>query len=315
MADGAGTAGSAAKAAAPGGASPAAGVRRDDVLFDGDDVKLHGWLYRPASDVASPRPAIVLAHGFSAVMEMGLDAYARAFAEAGFVCLAYDHRGYGRSGGWPRLETSPWLQVEDTRAAISFVRTLPGVDAARIGLWGTSYSGGHALTVAALDRRVACVVSQVPLVSGSRTFDSWVPTERRERFVKRLADDRDARARGVPPGLTPAGVPGSETEAWAHAVDPAGTVYPNAITLRSLELMRAYEPIAFVTRIAPTPLLMIVADRDTQTPVAWQLEAFELAAEPKKLVTLPGRHYDPYMGQLAASTAAAREWFVAHLGP
>jgi len=286
-------------------------MKRQDVLFDGDGVKLHGWLW-PAAPGAQ-RGAIVLSHGFSAVLEMGLTDYAQAFAEAGFACLAYEHRGYGRSDGWPRLETDPWRQVEDMRAAISFVRTLPGVDPERIGLWGTSYSGGHALTVAALDRRVRCVVAQVPLVSGSRTFDSWVPADKRERFLKRLVDDRDARARNVVPALTPAGLPGSETEEWARAVDVAGT-YPNAITLRSLDLMRGYEPIAFVPRIAPTPLLMIVADRDTQTPVAWQREAFELAGDPKRLVVLPGRHYDPYMGQLDASRDAARDWFVEHLG-
>jgi fermentation-respiration switch protein FrsA (DUF1100 family) len=286
-------------------------MKRQDVIFDGDGVKLYGWLW-PAQPGAA-RGAIVLSHGFSAVIEMGLADYAEAFAEAGFACLAYEHRGYGRSGGWPRLETDPWKQVEDMRAAISFARTLPGVDPERIGLWGTSYSGGHALTVAALDRRVRCVVAQVPLVSGSRTFDSWVPADKRERFMKRLADDRDARARNLAPGLTPAGLPGSETEAWARVADVART-YPNAITLRSLDLMRGYEPIAFVPRIAPTPLLMIVADRDTQTPVDWQREAFELAGDPKRLVVLPGRHYDPYMGQLEASRTAARDWFVEHLG-
>lgn len=289
-------------------------MERQDVIFDGDGVKLHGWLWPAPADAPGPVGAIVLSHGFSAVLEMGLADYAQVFAQAGFACLAYEHRGYGRSGGWPRLETNPWAQVEDMRAAISYVRTLPDVDPQRIGLWGTSYSGGHALTVAALDRRVRCVVAQVPLVSGSRTFDSWVPAAKRERFMQRLADERDARARGLAPPLTPAGLPGSETEEWARAVDTAG-VYPNAITLRSLELMRAYEPISFVSWIAPTPLLMIVADRDTQTPVAWQREAFELAGEPKKLVTLPGRHYDPYMGQLEASRSAARDWFVAHLGP
>ena len=77
--------------------------------------------------------------------------------------------------------------------------------------------------------------------------------------------------------------------------------------------MRGYEPISLISRIAPTPLLMIVADQDTQTPVAWQREAFELAGEPKKLVTLAGRHYDPYTLQLAASRQTALDWFQAHL--
>jgi dipeptidyl aminopeptidase/acylaminoacyl peptidase len=203
---------------------------RQDILFDGDGVKLHSWLYRPTEEAAesdgadppSARAAIVLSHGFTALMELGLDDYAKAFAAAGFVCLVYDHRNWGRSEGFPRYETHPWVQVEDMRAAISFLRTLPGIDPERIGLWGTSYSGGHAITVAALDRRVRCVVSQVPLVSGERTFDSWVPADRRARFMERLAIDRDARARGEPAVITRPAPSGSETEEWARADDRTG---------------------------------------------------------------------------------------------
>jgi fermentation-respiration switch protein FrsA (DUF1100 family) len=285
-------------------------MERRDIFFQADGARLAGWLYLPQGD--GPAPAIVLSHGFSAVMAMGLDAYAEAFARAGYACLVYDHRNWGASEGWPRHESDPWRQVADMREAISFARTLPGVDAERIGLWGTSYAGGHVLTVGALDKRVKCLVAQVPLVSGQRTFDAWVPADRRQRFLARLLADRDARARGEPPGMTPAALPGSETEEWARAVDHDG-VYANEVSLRSLELLRTYEPIAFMDRIAPTPLLMIVADRDTQTPVAWQREAFELAGEPKKLVTLQGRHYDPYTALLDQSIAAAREWFDTHL--
>lgn len=285
-------------------------MARQDIVFEANGAKLAAWLYSDGDE--RPQPTIVMSHGFSAVMAMGLQHYADAFAAAGYACLVYDHRNYGRSSGWPRNETDPWAQVEDMRAAISFARTLPCCDPDRMGLWGTSYAGGHVLTVGALDKRVRCLVSQVPLVSGQRTFDAWVPADRRERFLGRLGADRDARARGEPPGTTPAAVPGSETEEWARAVDKDG-VYANQVTLRSLELLRTYEPIGFVDRIAPTPLLMIVAERDVQTPVEWQREAFELAGEPKRLVELPGRHYDPYMSLLPQSIAAALEWFDLHL--
>lgn len=283
----------------------------DDIVFDAGGAKLGGRLFRP-DGAADRHPAIVMSHGFSAVIDMGLVDTAAAFAAAGYAVLVYDHRNYGRSAGWPRNETDPWVQVEDMRAAVSFVRTLPFVDPDRVGLWGTSYSGGHVLTVGALDSRVACVVAQVPLVSGQRTFDAWVPADRRAGFLDRLGADRDARARGTPPGTTPAALPGTETEEWVQAVDRDGA-FANFVTLRSLELLRTYEPIAFMERIAPTPLMMIVADQDTQTPVAWQREAFELAGEPKRLVTLAGRHYDPYSRLLSEATAAALDWFGRHL--
>ncbi|MBT3330597.1 MAG: alpha/beta hydrolase [Rhodospirillaceae bacterium] len=283
---------------------------RSDIVVEANGERLAGWLYQPGED--GTHPLIVMSHGFSAIMAMGLDDYAACFADAGFAVLVYDHRNYGASSGWPRHETDPWQQVEDMRAVISYGRNLAFVDPERIGLWGTSYSGGHVLTVGALDSRVKCVVSQVPLVSGQRTFEAWVPEKSRPRFLERLAADRDGRAGGQPPGVTPAAIPGSETAEWAEAVDKDGT-YGNEITIRSLDLLRGYEPISFMTRIAPTPLLMIVADQDTQTPVAWQGEAFEMAGHPKKLVTLSGRHYDPYTLLLEESRQAALDWFQEHL--
>ena len=284
---------------------------RQNLVIEANGEKLSAWLY-PRNNGAGPAPLIVMSHGFSALMAMGLDDYATRFHAAGFAVLVYDHRNYGASSGWPRNETDPWQQVEDMRAVISFGRNLSFVDPQRIGLWGTSYSGGHTLVVAALDKRVACVVSQVPLVSGQRTFNAWVPEKARARFLDRLAADRDARGRGAPPDVTVAALPGSETAEWAEVVDRNG-LYANEITLRSLDLLRSYEPITFVTRIAPTPLLMIVADQDTQTPVAWQREAFATAGEPKQLLTLSGRHYDPYTLQLDASRQAALDWFEKYL--
>ena len=112
--------------------------------------------------------------------------------------------------------------------------------------------------------------------------------------------------------VTVAAIPGSETAEWAEKVDKDGT-YGNEITVRSLDLLRGYDPISFMERIAPTPLLMIVADQDTQTPVDWQREAFALAGEPKQLLTLSGRHYDPYTLLLQESRQAALDWFQEHL--
>jgi len=282
--------------------------KQHDIMIETNGETLSARLY-PQQETC---PLIIMSHGFSALMAMGLEEYASVFTAAGFAVLVYDHRNYGASSGWPRNETDPWQQVEDMRAVISYGRNLSYVDKERIGLWGTSYSGGHALTVSSLDNRVSCVVSQVPLVSGQRNFNAWVPEKSRLRFLERLAVDRDGRARGDRPMVTPAAIPGSETAEWVTAVDKE-SIYPNEITLRSLDLMRSYDPMSFMEGIAPTPMLMIIADQDTQTPVAWQREAFELAGEPKKLISLSGRHYDPYTLLFEESSEAALNWFQAHL--
>src|SRR5438067_744098 len=139
------------------------GLLRSDVSFDAEGVTLRGWLYRPAG-ADHALPAVVMAHGYSGVKEQHLDRYAEVFAAAGLMVLVYDHRNFGASDGEPRQEIDPIAQVRDYRNAITWVRRLPQVDREHIGVWGTSYSGGHVLVVGALDRRVKCVVSQIPTI-------------------------------------------------------------------------------------------------------------------------------------------------------
>jgi fermentation-respiration switch protein FrsA (DUF1100 family) len=285
-------------------------MEKEDIVFVSDGVELVGWLARPGADTKCP--LIILTHGLSGIIDLDLEHYAKVFTSGGYACLAYDHRNWGRSAGWPRGESDPWRQVADLREAVSFARTLPEIDPDRIGLWGTSYAGGHVLTVSALDRRVRCAVSQVPLISGSRTFDAWVPADKRDKFCARLDSDRDARRSGKLPATIPAALPDSETEQWVQRNDVNGR-YQNELTVRSFDLLRTYEPVAFVEQIAPTPLLMIVATNDQQTPTAWQLEAFSRIGEPKRLLEIDCRHYDVYMEKLDEAAAGALAWYQEHL--
>jgi uncharacterized protein len=166
-------------------------VERRDVEFgvDGGD-RLRGWLFLP-SKRAGPLPAISLAHGYAGVKEHGLERFARAFAEAGFVGLVHDHRNFGASDGAVRHDIDPWRQIADWRRAISFLETQPEVDATRIGVWGTSYAGGHVLVLGATDRRIRAVVSQVRL----RTADAVAALEHQ------FDEDERAQLRGEPPRL------------------------------------------------------------------------------------------------------------------
>ena len=140
-------------------------MRKDVEFKTQDGVTLAAWHYLP--DQSSGKvPTIVMAHGFSAVKEMYLDKFAEVFAAAGLGALVFDNRNFGASCGEPRQEIDPWEQVRDYRDAITFAETLPQTDVDRIGIWGSSYSGGHVLVVGAIDRRVKCVAGQVPLISG-----------------------------------------------------------------------------------------------------------------------------------------------------
>lgn len=133
-----------------------------DAGFVSEGVMLRGRLYRNEGS-REPQPAVVMTHGFSATITMVADRFAEVFAEAGFVVLLYDHVGFGISDGEPRQVINPWAQARGYRDALSYLRTVNGVDPGRMAVWGDSLSGGEALVVAAVDERVAAVVIQVPV--------------------------------------------------------------------------------------------------------------------------------------------------------
>ena len=130
---------------------------RTDIEFKAaGGTTLRGWLYRP-ENTSGNVPLVVLSHGFSAVKEMGLDEYAEVFSEAGLAALVYDHRNCGASDGELRQDLEPVVQRRDMGYVVTYAQTLDGLDRDRIVLCGTSYSGGLAIDVPAVDRRVKAV--------------------------------------------------------------------------------------------------------------------------------------------------------------
>jgi fermentation-respiration switch protein FrsA (DUF1100 family) len=295
---------------------------RADVQFDADGVTLRGWLYTP-DGTSGPVPTVVMSHGFSAVKEMYLDRFGEAFANAGLASLVYDNRNFGASDGEPRQEIDPWAQVRDYRSAITYAMTLPEVDAERIGIWGSSYSGGHVLTVGAIDRRVKCVVAQVPLISGHENFRALVRADFIAGFQAQFDADRAARFLGDTPAmvpvvdadpLAPSALPTPDSYSWfTETGESRAPSWRNEVTLRSVEMFTEYEPGTYLPWISPTPLLMCVAHNDHLTVADIAIKAYEQAREPKRLVILPGGHFDAYVAGFDAASGAAVEWFSQHL--
>lgn len=148
---------------------------REDISFKtADQTTLRGWLYKPPNSNLGPLPCLVMAHGFAAVKEMVLPSIAEHFStHLDLACLLYDHRGFGDSDNQPnqpRQEIIPAQQISDYSDAITYLQTRDDIKSDSIGVWGTSYSGGHVLCLGAIDRRVKAVVSQVPMVDGWENF-------------------------------------------------------------------------------------------------------------------------------------------------
>jgi len=301
---------------------------REEIEFDAEGVTLRGWFYA-AENGAAQAPCVVMAHGWGGTTRHFIDDFAEVFAAAGLAVLLYDHRGWGRSDvapAKPRHEVDPWEQIRDYQHAITHAQNRADVDAARIGVWGSSLSAGHAYVVAAIDRRVKAVVGQVPFISGSRQHQAMVRVDVVPVTHEAFAADRRARARGEDPVVIPlvdidpsvqTGLP--VLSAYEYFYSPGGAAerdpdWVNEITLRSVEYLAGYEPAWYLPRISPTPLLMVIAPDDGLVPGEWAFAAYETALHPKKLVTVPGNHFGAYQGKgRDIASSAARDWFVEHL--
>ena len=293
---------------------------KHETSFDSEGIGCAGWLFVPDS-ADRPCPGVVMAHGIGAVKENDIEVYAERFAAAGLVTLVFDYRHLGASGGQPRQQILVHDQQEDYRNALTWLGRHPLVDAQRLGIWGTSFAGGHVLQIAAHDRRVKAVVSQVPMVDVWQTLQRMSTPQALGALLAMLRADRERRFgspdRATLPLVAPLGQPSAlgSAEYERHMRWEATTPWRNEITVESIERMLEYNPSAYAARVSPTPLLMIVASGDQLTPPDLSLAAYEAALEPKRLVLLPGPHYAVYEEPRSIGVAAdaAVDWFAQHL--
>ena len=298
---------------------------RQDIEFPSRGMKCRGWLYVPdESPVKQPMPAIVMAHGISAVKEMfQLSSYAERFEEAGFVTLVFDYRFLGASDGSPRGQIIPHEQQEDIRNAITWLSLLPEVDADRIGVWGTSLGGGHVLHLAAFDRRIKTVVAQVPTINPVKQIVHRSGEDGLKQFLGMFATDRTQRFEdgtvnymkivGLPGELSVLNTPDAYEAMMTQAAGAPDWI--NQVTLESLENYVEYVPTANIELISPTPLLMVLAEQDYIIPVALARAAFDRAGGPKKLEVIPCGHFEVYVTEPWFSKAvnSMAQWYTKYL--
>jgi uncharacterized protein len=296
------------------------------VTFASKGIEIVGDLYLPEGD--GPFPVVVMAGGWCYVKELIQPQYGAYFVDAGYAALIFDYRCFGESGGEPRQHIDPWDQIEDYRNAISFVATLPEVDASRIGIWGISYSGGHVLVVGATDPRVRCVVSNIPVVDGYRNMRRVHGTMGFRALRSAIEADRKRRYTTGSGGMIPHAMldntnnlstwPFPETyETFKVLKEKEAPAYQNQSTIESTELLMYYSVAPFVSRIYDTPTLVVVAEEDDLTLWDLEIEAYNaIPTDKKRLVVVPGStHMTLYsdLSRLKIAATAARDWFLENL--
>ncbi|MDH3499257.1 MAG: alpha/beta fold hydrolase [Acidimicrobiia bacterium] len=298
-----------------------------EVEFRSDDpgIMIRADLFTPDAG-EGPWPIVIMGGGWCYVKELIMPEYAQYFLDAGVAALVFDYRHFGASDGEPRQHIDPWKQIADYRSALDAVTYLDDfkdlIDPARIAVWGISYSGGHVLAVGALDPRVKCVISQIPVIEG------WYNSMRahgsvgfRELTALVNADRKNRYLTGEHGHIPHSGDPKTEVVTWPHPetkpifMDIKARTAPrheHYSTIQSVEFVWAYNMRPYLPMILDTPTLMIVAEGDDLTMWEREIPAFnEIVTTKKKLfVQQESTHMSMYsnMSDLEVAARVAADW-------
>jgi len=243
---------------------------RRDVRFDSGEAYCSAWLYLPEG-VEKP-PVVVLGHGLGAVREMRLDAFSERFAAAGIATLAFTYRYFGDSGGLPRQLMSVKRQLADWDAALDFVKGCADVDGSRVAVWGSSFGGGHAITVASRHPELRAAISQCPFTDGLASAAA-LGVGASLKMLPVVLRDFTAKLFGRPPVMVPiAAAPGKPALMNAHdalegylALIPDGLKFVNHVAARVIPEIATYRPGRSAAKVR-FPILFCVSTTDTVTP-------------------------------------------------
>jgi pimeloyl-ACP methyl ester carboxylesterase len=263
-------------------------TRRVD--FHSVGTRCAAWVTLPTG--AGPHPAVVLVHGFGATHDMKIPQYEQHFAAAGIATVAFDYRNTGASDGEPRQHISLRNQRADVVAALAFAMSQPDIDAARVGLWGTSLGGMTVLRVAARRNDIAAAVIQCPVVSGpaaarrlglgaSLRLAPFIAADALRTLTNR--GRRYVPIVGAPGSVAVVTVAGAE-DGWNSTVPPGGhfdnrVAAADAVSLVVTSAVRRARDIT-------APILVCVCDRETLIDPKYVVSVARRA--PRGVV----RHYD-----------------------
>jgi fermentation-respiration switch protein FrsA (DUF1100 family) len=288
-------------------------TRTERVTFQTDGVTLAGDLRVPAG---TGLPAVALTGPLSGVKEQVTGTYAARLADAGLVTLAFDHRGFGDSGGRRQHEDSQG-KLADLRAATALLARRPEVDPDRIGVVGVCLGGGYAVRAAATDPRVRAVVGIAGAYNSPPRFAEAMGIDAYRSALGTFLDRYD----DFLPAVATAGdaaMPGAEPYAYYGTDRSAAPGWRNELTRGSLHALMTFDALGAADLLAATPLLVVHGTRDDYCAPELARELYERAPGVKEIRWLDtGTHIDlydqePYVTQ--AATAAA-DFLLRHLSP
>ncbi|MCX5848875.1 MAG: alpha/beta fold hydrolase [Deltaproteobacteria bacterium] len=284
---------------------------RTVISFDCKGSRMAGWHY-PAggNDLRNHNgcPAVVMGHGLSLTRDCGLPLYAERFAAAGMHVVVFDYRGFGESEGSAPEVVSARKQVEDYHAALKFIRKLDDVDESRIGVWGTSYSGGIATQCAYEDGNVKALVIQVPNLDNAATglfmarHLTFTAPIRGLWLVMNTVIDFACGILGLSPHHVRAMGRKGEWAAYVNnesmdQIDQIrGPLWKNRLATRDF-ISWPFRPIKHVKDIR-CRIQIFAAEKDDLTPFSPAIRAAKIAGARAELHRYPMGHFGIYVGDI-----------------
>ena len=281
------------------------------VTFTADGVTLVGNL----AVVADGAPAVVLTGPFTGVKEQVVGVYAARLHQHGFTTLAFDHRGFGESGGRRAHEDSQG-KLADLRAAVGLLTAHPAVDAARVAAIGICLGGGYAVRAAATDPRIRAVVGIAGGYNSPVRFSTGDGDGYRRAlasFIERYDDELPA----VAPGDGGAAMGGDEPFAYYGTERSAAAHWENRVTYGSLHALMTFDALGAAPLLTATPLQVVHGRTDAYCAPELAEALYADAAGPKEIVWLDARQHidlydaEPYVTQ---AVEAAADFLHHHLG-
>jgi hypothetical protein len=267
-------------------------IRVERIEFACEDIRLVGQVRLPHG--AGPVPAVVLTGPFTGVKEQVVGVYADRLTRAGFATLAFDHRGFGESGGRRGHEDSQG-KLADLRAAVGVLAAHPAVDADRVAAVGICLGGGYAVRAAAGDPRIRAVVGIAGGYNSPRYFADRMGIDAYRGTLAGLLARYDEELPAVTPDGAEAAMGGEEPYAYYGTARSAAPHWANRVTRGSLYSLMTFDALGAAPLLGATPLLIVHGKTDAYCAPELAEELYARAAGPRELRWLDAtRHIDLY---------------------
>ncbi|MFV5471576.1 alpha/beta hydrolase [Acinetobacter baumannii] len=263
---------------------------------------------------------IIMAHGFAGLRQFKLIQYAQRFAQAGYAVILFDYRYWGGSTGKPREMISINSQLEDWKTMIQYASTCKFIDNRRIVLWGTSLSGGYALSLASELKNIQAIMVQIPYVDGAETAKLY-PLQRYPQALKLSSQDYMGSKMGLNPKRLPVVdqyklcfMPTADSYYGYLSIVNPDYYWSGEVPARVFFNLMRYRPIQLVRQIN-IPVLFIAAQHDSLIPIESSREAATNIAPLVSYHEWDMKHFDIYHGSWFEKAVTTQlEFLHQHIG-